>query len=158
MPGGRPKKPTGVKIIQGTFRRERENPDEPVYEPEIPEPPKHIHAIAKKEWRRISTQLHMRGLLTSVDMAGLAAYCQAYALWVRAEQALVKEALTVENAAGTSIQNPLVKMSGEAMDRMRKFMVEFGLTPASRPKIVSKRVKTSVADPWADFTPRKDVK
>ena len=42
-------------------------------------PPKWlINDTAKKEWRRLAKQMEAIGILTEVDMAAFAGYCQAY--------------------------------------------------------------------------------
>jgi phage terminase small subunit len=63
-----------------------------------------LSAEAKIEWRRVARALHRLGLLTSVDRAALAAYCQAYARWRQAEKALgemaARDPLTAGMRAG----------------------------------------------------------
>ena len=39
---------------------------------------------AKKEWERLAELMNQMGVLTEVDMAAFAAYCQSYARWKEA--------------------------------------------------------------------------
>ena len=64
----------------------------------------------------MSEDLHRIGLLTGIDRAPLAAYCQAYGRWVRAERAIARMAardeltggLMIRTTNGNAIQNPLI--------------------------------------------------
>jgi P27 family predicted phage terminase small subunit len=85
----------------------------------------------------------MLGLLTRIDRAALATYCQAYGRWVTAELALAKMAsrdllsagLMIKTTNGNLIQNPLVGTANRAMLDMLRIAAEFGMTPASRARI-----------------------
>ena len=54
--------------------------------------PEHLSPAAQAEWRRLAQSLQQDGLLTQVDRAALAAYCQSYGRWVEAEQKLAGDA------------------------------------------------------------------
>jgi P27 family predicted phage terminase small subunit len=115
---------------------------EPV--PEIaktcPEPPSFITGYAADEWWSVAPELHRLGLLTSVDVASLAAYCQAYGHWRTAEEALARMAdrdehmhgLLIKTVDGNARRNPLVKIAADAAEDMLRFAGEFGLTPVAR--------------------------
>jgi phage terminase small subunit len=49
----------------------------------LPTTPGELADEAKIEWRRVAQALHRLGLLTRVDRAALAAYCQVYRADVR---------------------------------------------------------------------------
>lgn len=55
---------------------------------DIPGCPRHLLPEARKEWRRITPELHHLGLISRIDRAALALYCQAYARWVWCEEQL----------------------------------------------------------------------
>ena len=84
MRGRRPL-PTAIKELTGNPGKRPLNLDEPQPPKVIPKCPKHLDENARKEWRRISLELHRLNLLTIVDRAALAAYCQAWGRWVEAE-------------------------------------------------------------------------
>src|SRR5262245_9506007 len=82
--------PTTLKILRGNPGKRRVNRAEPQFKIEpLPEPPGFLDKLAKQEWRRVALELHQLGLLTVADRNAFAAYCQAYARWVRAEEALL---------------------------------------------------------------------
>lgn len=75
------------------------------------------------------------GLLTNVDRAALGAYCAAYSTWVDAETSLQKFGRVIKSPSGYPIQNPYVGIRNTSLDLMRKYLIEFGMTPASRSRL-----------------------
>ncbi len=132
---GPPPKPTKLKLLSGNAGKRPLNPNEPEPEVEIPEIPEHLGEEARREWERISTDLADVGLLTRIDRAALAAYCQAWARWVEAEGQLKKFGVIVKSPNGYPMQSPLLAIANKALEQMRKFLTEFGMTPASRTRI-----------------------
>jgi P27 family predicted phage terminase small subunit len=109
--------------------------------------PRHLDKQAKAEWKRISAELISLGLLTAVDRAALAAYCQSWSRWVAAEEGIAKFGSVIKSPkSGFPIQNPHVSIANTALDSMRKFIVEFGMSPASR-----SRLTTGTAEPTDVF-------
>ncbi len=148
---GRKKLPTNLKILKNTVRKSRENKNEPFPMNEIPEAPEHLSAEALIEWNRISKVLFNLGLLTGMDMASLAAYCQAYGRWVQAETELKTESLVLVSDKGNHVQNPLVGIANQAMEHMRKHLANFGMSPADRTKVSSTKKQQGEKDPWGAF-------
>jgi P27 family predicted phage terminase small subunit len=139
-----PKKPTPLKILQGTDRADRRNKNEPKPKPAIPDPPEHLSEYAKKEWDKITKILLPLGLLTDLDAAALAGYCQAYGRWRLAEEELEKSpGLVIKTISGNYIQNPLVGIANKAMEHLRKFITMFGLSPADRSRVSVEKQKQS---------------
>ncbi len=91
-PRGPKTKPTKLKLLTGTARAHRLNPDEP--EPEVarPDAPEHLTDAAREEWDRVTVELMAIGVLSQLDRGALAAYCQAYGRWSAAETALARMA------------------------------------------------------------------
>ena len=77
------------------------------------------------------------GLLSQIDRAALAAYCQAWGRWVKAEQELTKHGSVTLTIHGTMKQSPYVVVARDAMEELRKFAVEFGMTPSSRSRVTA---------------------
>jgi P27 family predicted phage terminase small subunit len=147
---GRKPKPTAAKQLAGNPGKRPLNRNEPKFGG-VPKCPPHLDKAAKAEWKRVSKELEAVGLLTSVDRAALAAYCSAWSRWVDAEQNIQKFGTVIKSPkSGFPIQNPYVSVANTALDQMRKFLVEFGMTPSSRSRI---HVETpnQDADPFAAF-------
>ena len=132
---GPPPQPTALRILRGNPSKRPLPKNEAQPRNGIPPCPRHIQGEARKEWRRTSRELAACGLLTSVDRAALAAYCQAWARWVQAEDVLRKAGVLVKTPNGMLVQSPILAVANRAMDQMRAFLVEFGMTPAARTRI-----------------------
>jgi P27 family predicted phage terminase small subunit len=151
---GRPRKPTALHVIEGTYRSDRANKSEPTPRRKRPPCPPHLRAEAKAAWRRYAALLDRIGVLTEADAAALSALCEATVDLATAREALAaRGGLTYENvtAAGgvTHRAYPEVAMVTDAERRVRSWLAAFGLTPADRAR-VSKAEKAS-NDPTDKF-------
>lgn len=108
----------------------------------LPRCPPHLSEVARKEWRRLATPLFEARVLTLADRAALAAYCQAWARWVEAEEQLAKTPRLLKTPSGYVQQSPWLSVANRQMELMGRFMAELGLTPAARA-----RVGAGLADP-----------
>lgn len=147
---GRKPLPTNVKILKGTARKHRLNPDEPQPEIEIPDPPEILKGDALKEWRRITVELEKMGLMSKADRTALAAYCQCYARWVEAEKTIQESSLLIKTNNGNVAPNPAIKIANTALTHMLKYLTEFGLTPSSRTRVAAKPKKKENSG-WGNF-------
>lgn len=143
MTVGRKPKPTHLKLVTGNPGKRSLPKAEARVALQLPSPPPHLSDEAKVEWGRVSEELYKVGLLSGVDRAALAAYCQSYARWVQAEQAIAKMAerdqltggLMIKTTNGNAIQNPLVGTANKAAADMVRYAAEFGMTPSARSRI-----------------------
>lgn len=137
MPGP-PKKPTSLKLLHGTYMGDRPNEVRP--ESAIPEIPAHLSPEAKAEWARVAEELSMLDLLTRIDRAALAAYCECWSDWVEASRMCAtsedgKDRKVIRTEAGNFIENPYYSIKKRSLELMHKFLIEFGMSPASRGRI-----------------------
>ena len=132
--GARPL-PTKLKVLRGTLRNGRANPREPVLAVAIPRCPAHLGAEAKREWKRASRELAEYGLLTRIDRAALALYCEAWGRWVDAEQSLRKYGVMIKAPSGFPMQSPYLAIANKAMEQIRALLTEFGMSPSSRARV-----------------------
>ena len=142
--------PTKLKILKGTKQNCRENPNEPEYPVEIPDAPDHLDKEALIEWGRVSHILYSMGLLSAIDRAMLAAYCESYSMWASASKQLQEQGLTVETTNGNMIQNPLVGIVNQSKKHMKDFASEFGMSPVSKARVSAKE-SGKKSDPWEKF-------
>ena len=136
---GRKPKPTALKVLEGDPGKRALNIDEPQPPDGKPSCPTHLLPVAKAEWRRLCSVLHEMGVVTTVDRAALAAYCQAYARWVEAEQKLADGPALIRTPSGYVQQSPWMSIANKQMELMGRYMAELGLTPASRSRIVAEK-------------------
>jgi P27 family predicted phage terminase small subunit len=143
-------KPTALKLLQGTYRQDRAARNEPVPEVSVPSCPSWLHAEAKREWRRIVPELERLGLITTIDRAALAAYCQAYAEWWEMERDIAQNGRWQLTETGYEAQRPAVSIRSKALDHMKAFLKEFGLTPSSRTRVSSDKKDAPSGNPFLD--------
>lgn len=121
---------------------------------ELPSCPKHLWAEAKKEWKRIGAELVQYGLVSNIDRAALALYCQAWARWVWAEQQMARaqeraavamaeaeakgvpyeggDGITVATPNGHMTYSPHWVIANKAMQQVNQFLASFGMNPSAR--------------------------
>jgi len=132
--GPRPK-PTSIKILEGNPGKRPLNLNEPKPTQIAPECPKWLKPLAKKEWKRISPELERLGLLTRIDRAIFIGYCQNYAIYVETEKYLQENRRVIKTKNGAIKSRPEVYIAKNALNFVKAFAVEFGLTPSSRGRI-----------------------
>jgi P27 family predicted phage terminase small subunit len=115
---------------------------EPTSLQELPEPPEFLDENGRGEWRRIIGEMVRLRLVTALDTMCFAAYCQAYAQWKQAVEALNHAAAEDLETRGLVIQdkdgrrpNPLLRVVRSAGDTMLQLAREFGLTPIARARL-----------------------
>ena len=143
---GRKPKPTAIKQLEGNPGKRQLNTSEPKPKQKAPTCPKWLDDEAKKEWKRLAKQMEQLGILTEVDMAAFAGYCQSYARWKEAEEFISKHGAIVKTPSGYWQQVPQVSIAQQYLKDMHKFAEQFGLTPASRSRIVADVQKNEYID------------
>jgi P27 family predicted phage terminase small subunit len=143
---GRKPKPTGLKLIEGNPGKRPLNKNEPKPATEVPTCPAHLNPSAKAEWKRIARLLVALGIVSLLDRAALAAYCQAYGRWVEAERKLQETPLLIKLPSGYIQQSPWLAIANKQLELMYKYMAELGLSPASRSRVST--LPAVRAKPW----------
>ena len=87
------------------------------------------------------------GILTEIDKAAFAGYCQAYARWKEAEEFLTKHGTIFKTPSGYIQQVPQVSIAQTYLKIMKDFSSEFGLTPAARTRIQINTKEVESDDP-----------
>ena len=123
---GRIPKPTALKIAEGNPGKRKINGQEPKPAGSLPDCPNHLSAEAKAEWNRIAASLNRIGLLTQVDRATMAGYCQCYGRWVEAELKLAETPAILRLPSGYIQQSPWLTIANKQLELMAKYMVELG--------------------------------
>jgi P27 family predicted phage terminase small subunit len=143
---GPPPTPIPLRVLRGNpSKRPFQRGLEPERTAEPPACPDFLVGYAADEWFRVVPALHPLGLLTVLDVAVLAAYCQAYAHWRTASEMLTQmaerdpttHALLVKRQDGSPGRNPLLKIAADAASDMVRYAAEFGFSPAARARIAA---------------------
>lgn len=158
--GGQNAKTVQQHRLEGTYQRVRHagirNPEPP---PGEPVPPQQLSGEAKAEWGRMIERLRQCQTLSVVDDAALYRYCVLHARAHRLELACAKLASPFVQDVfvdGAGVEHVKDKVHpGFAAIRtydqtLRAYLVEFGLTPASRGR-VKLPDKPKAQDPFCEF-------
>lgn len=151
--------PANVHLLRGNASKKPIGSlfDEFRPEVEIPDYPSWIWPEAKKEWKRIASELERYGLISRLDRAALVLYCQAWAKMVWAERQLsramklAEEARAAAEARGeeytggdgfmTRTANGNLTYSHHwvvgkhATAEVKKYLDLFGLSPSARSRV-----------------------
>jgi P27 family predicted phage terminase small subunit len=164
MPGGRPPKPTQLKVLQGNPGKRALNKAEPQYSADHLSCPRWLNAEARKEWRRLLPMLKAERVVTAADRSVLAACCQSYARWMQAEEVLEEKGFTeeieVQNSKGEVIGTrhvvrPEVIIAQKMQEMMLRAAAKLGLTPSDRAKV--SKIPEAQEDPFAAFLSKKQA-
>jgi len=139
-PRGPAPTPNVVKLLRGNPGKRAIRPEpQPEIPPQVPEPPPILSGPARAEWVRLAGELWRLRLLSVADLMPFAAYCQAFARWRAAEEALERlgQQLVVRGTSGDPIANPLLRISRQAAADMVHFGAHFGLSPSAWARIAS---------------------
>lgn len=119
---------------------------------QIPTVPKHLGIEARKEWKRITPELLELGLLTGLDRAALALYCQAVGRLSELETSFngmvsrlvdtgvayadaVYQASYVVTPSGYAQQSVIVQLIKSHREQVNRYLMHFGLSPAARGRV-----------------------
>lgn len=111
---------------------------------EIPERPAHLEGEAGAEWDRIVPYLQTLGLISQIDRAALAGYCDTWGEYVWAVQR-IKE-MNAGDAAGEKGRvwdtpsgykqiSVLQQIRNRSLEQMKSFLAMFGMSPADRSRV-----------------------
>ncbi len=106
-----------------------------------PECPQWLPYPAKQAWRELAPELEAAGVLTRIDADALAMYCIKWASWRKAEEDIARRGSIVDGK-----QNLNVIMARDLSNWLARTQKEFGLTPASRPRIDAQQMEEEDQD------------
>ena len=133
----------------------------------LPSAPAALSKRAKSEWVRICSKLkEIPGLVTNLDRAALARYCEAWADWLEAKEKIREEgavqiiqrcAVRAQKGQGRTEEisevptvNPWVKIASERETALRQASADLGLTPMARSRLKidlgKSQAKKSISD------------
>lgn len=154
-----PAKPTELKKLQGTYRKDRDkSPDlKPSMEISL-DAPDDLNEWGQKLWLEIFGEYGKVGLITRVDLGSFHSLCSWYGIFREAEDIVRAKGLEVEEevydkngqVVGTkTVTNPMIMVMDKAQKNYLAMAKEFGVTPSSRAMLTFEPKKES--DPFSDF-------
>ena len=145
--------PAALRLINGNPSKRALNLSEGVNPTHyIPPAPKHLGQEARKEWKRITPELFDLGLISGLDRAALALYCQAVGRLAELEtafngklQVLVDKGMSYTDAvyeashsvtpSGYAQQSVIVQLIKSHREQVNRYLGHFGLSPAHRGRV-----------------------
>jgi P27 family predicted phage terminase small subunit len=104
-----------------------------------------LTARERRKWLELTGMLKEAGVMTVADVDALLAYVQIYWLWRDALDKIKVEGLMVpDEKTGFMVVHPMHRIRRDAQADLVKLMIEFGLTPASRSRVVSSKENQSL--------------
>lgn len=154
----RPRKPRELKILEGTYRPDRDHDaDSPGFEPGMPDLPDGWADAAPwgpeavEEFHRLGPGLVKLGLLSPMFRAAFLMYCDAFGRWTYYRRRIGAEGAVQESKSGYEQQRPTVSMINRAASDLRQSLALFGLSPADRSKVVALGGGQEDANPFEEF-------
>lgn len=143
----KPRVPTQLKVIRGTFRNNEAPKNEP--KPQAlstpPKPPSHLNRWAKQWWNETATELLPLGMLAKIDLYTLEILAEQYGIYRELKDAIThismpggkrKKITIAQYLAGQNSQTiPEYAGMKSAFERYTTLLKEFGLSPASRSRM-----------------------
>jgi P27 family predicted phage terminase small subunit len=134
MAGGRPPKPTALKVLEGNPGKRKVNENEPQpAKPESLAPPPWLDEFGLEAWEQLAPELARLGMLTVLDMPLFALSCQLYSLARRSGKAT--RSLTQRSKANGYVARPQVGQFTQGLNTLRQIWAEFGVTAAARTRL-----------------------
>lgn len=127
--------PTGLKLLSGNPGKRPLNLDQAPAKRALPRCPSWLSREAKAEWRRVAPELARLGLLTELDRALLASYCQTFAVWRECDRIVAAHGRTYLSPSGQVRQRPEVGIAQAEQALLRQLAAELGLTPSARARM-----------------------
>lgn len=146
-----------MRLVEGNREGRPINTAEPVPEDNgVPVAPDDLEPLAIEFWERTAPMLHTMGVLTSADVGAFTRLCNCYAELASLDKDVKQFGYVYETTSVTGERiikgNPAVAQRSAADNRFRALLGEFGMTPASRSKIVvAPPADAKQKDPMGEF-------
>lgn len=156
---GPQKLPANVHILRGNPSKLSLEELLSEFNPEValPNCPKHLWPEARKEWKRVGTELVKHGLVSNLDRAALSLYCQAWARLVWAESMMTRamnaaeagrvtaeekgeewkggDGIMVPSPNGSLVYSHHWVVQRRAAQEVHWYLQSFGMSPSSRGRV-----------------------
>jgi P27 family predicted phage terminase small subunit len=163
---GRPRDPSQIKVIRGTFRADRSpsNEPEPLVITSVPKAPGHLNRWGKQMWNETARELVRLRMFTKLDTYSLEVLCEQYGIYRELKESIThievegkREKITFAQylAKRNSQTMPEYTAMKGAFERYSALLKEFGLSPSSRSRIDLLGEPPATKDPMEDLLKTK---
>jgi len=143
---GRPRKPTALKVVQGTAQPSRILKDEPMPAGSLGDPPKKMRAEGKRRWQWLSDTAFW---LTDADRGIAEQYCTRWAMYRDAEREIGRHGMVYENKAGYTQSSGALSAFTNCEKALMELGAKLGLDPSSRTNISAPKRDQPGPNPFA---------
>lgn len=133
MVGRRPK-PTALKVVEGTFRKDRAPQNEVAPAGDLVDAPAHFTADQRAVWDYAVAHAPAN-LLKLLDLSVLEVWAVACVFHRQAAAKVLESGQVVVSPSGYPIVNPYLSNMNKQAQIMLKASAEMGFTPASRARV-----------------------
>jgi len=148
--------PTHLKLLKGTARKCRTNPNEPKPIGDLTSPPDWMTESQKASWE-FAIYNAPKGLLKQLDQSILTVWVAAEDLHRQALEGIEKNGMVVKAPnTGLEIQSPYLAIANKQAQIMMKAATELGFSPSSRSKVSVKNEEPNDS-PWAKLAANINV-
>lgn len=148
-------KPVQLRVLEGNAGKRPLNLSDGVNPRiEVPSIPRHLCPEARKEWKRVTPILEELGLISGLDRAALALYCQAVGRLSDYESAFagmiakhkasgmayddaVLAASQTQTPSGYVQQSVIVNLIKSSREQVNRHLMHFGMSPAARGRVTA---------------------
>lgn len=140
MPGGRKRKPTAQKKLEGTMRPDRANPNEPAPAPVRPQSPEALSGSERAYFDLIVARLAAEKRASSSHTETIALLAQRFVeiddtTLIIQRDGRIYESVNEDTGTVMIRAHPACALKSEAMRHAQSLLSELGLTPASLSKV-----------------------
>lgn len=135
MARGRPPKPLAVRLNEGNVSHRPLNLWEASVPVNAPPCPDALDGAARAEWDRIMPILTAARMISELDLATAAGYCQAFGDWADNLRLVKKHGVFARQPSGGIAPTAFYRATIEASMRMLKFAQDLGLNAGHRARI-----------------------
>lgn len=136
--GGRRRTPSALDDLRGNPSKRKRNGKEPASREGGEECPAEFTGPTRDQWHWLLTQFQLIGVWSEEYRAALIEYCEAFEIKETALAAYRADPQpTVLAGNGAHKPNPILGIISQQKNALKAWLIEFGLTPCSRTKLVA---------------------
>ena len=109
-----------------------------------------VDSVAKKEYKRVVTELNKVNVVGNLDLNNIVGYANAYSYYLKSTKELKKQRYT-KTGDMYMAENPLINIQKKYAEEMRKFAALCGLTIDSRLKAATVQLGKESDDIDSEF-------
>lgn len=156
---GPPPQPSQLALVKGNPGKRALNAKEPKANGKLGAPPEWLDTRGKAAWRSLATIIGDMRLESASDRKALELLCGAYAEYREADDEVRRSGITYARKTATGevviTTHPAVVIRADAMRRVHRMLLEFGLTPSARSRVSAKEGES--LDPLSEFLGRRNA-